>query len=125
MRVTELLLIGGGGAAGAVIRALLGRMLLPAAGHFPWHTFAINISGSLALGLLVGYSAMKGIPNSKAMYQFLAIGFLGAYTTFSTFELEIHSLQRTQPLLAFAYAAGSVIAGYAAFVSGMWVFTKA
>ena len=55
--------------------------------HFPWHTFVINISGSLVMGLVAGWFAMKGAGEGH-LRLFLATGILGGYTTFSAFSLD-------------------------------------
>jgi CrcB protein len=55
-------------------------------------TFVINISGSFLLGVLGTLVAQKMMPNSESMRLALGVGFLGAFTTFSTFEFETHAL---------------------------------
>jgi CrcB protein len=60
--------------------------------RFPWGTFVINVSGSFLLGILGAIVAQKMTPNSEAMRLALGVGFLGAFTTFSTFEFETHGL---------------------------------
>ena len=87
--MTALVVVGVGllGGAGAVARFLLdGAVASRAASAFPWGTLAVNLSGSLALGILHG-AGMSG----DALRLF-ATGLLGAYTTFSTWMLESHRL---------------------------------
>jgi CrcB protein len=60
--------------------------------RFPLGTFIINISGSFLLGVLGTIVAQKVFPHSEAMRLALGVGFLGAFTTFSTFEFETHAL---------------------------------
>jgi CrcB protein len=60
--------------------------------RFPLGTFVINITGSFLLGALGTIVAQKVMPNSESMRLALGVGFLGAYTTFSTFEFETHAL---------------------------------
>ena len=60
--------------------------------RFPLGTFVINISGSFLLGVLGTLVAQKMMPNSESMRLALGVGFLGAFTTFSTFEFETHAL---------------------------------
>jgi CrcB protein len=60
--------------------------------RFPLGTFVINVSGSFLLGVLGTIVAQKVMPNSEAMRLALGVGFLGAFTTFSTFEFETHAL---------------------------------
>jgi CrcB protein len=87
------LLVGLGGFIGAnarfVVARLVGAMFET---RFPLGTFAINISGSFLLGVLGTLVAQKVMPNSEAMRLALGVGFLGAFTTFSTFEFETHAL---------------------------------
>ncbi|HEX3031670.1 MAG TPA: fluoride efflux transporter CrcB [Bacillota bacterium] len=76
-----------GGALGAISRFSLGKLvarLLP--GVFPWGTLIINVLGSFALGVLSGMAAQGQV--SEDLKYFLGIGFLGAFTTFSTFGYE-------------------------------------
>ena len=87
------LLVGIGGFIGANARFVVARL----AGtlfetRFPLGTFVINISGSFLLGVLGTLVAQKVMPNSESMRLALGVGFLGAFTTFSTFEFETHAL---------------------------------
>jgi CrcB protein len=84
------LLVGVGGFIGANARFVVARLVGALfETRFPLGTFVINISGSFLLGILV---AQKVMPNSESMRLALGVGFLGAYTTFSTFEFETHAL---------------------------------
>ncbi len=87
------LLVGVGGFIGAntrfVVARLVGAMFET---RFPLGTFIINVSGSFLLGLLGTVIAQKVMPNSETMRLALGVGFLGAFTTFSTFEFETHAL---------------------------------
>lgn len=75
------------GAVGAPARYLLDGLIQDrTAGAFPWGTFVINVTGSLALGLIAGASLYHGFPNTPKVW--LGTGFCGAYTTFSTFTFE-------------------------------------
>lgn len=83
-----LLLIGAGGFAGAVARYLVDTAITQRLGQaFPFGTLVVNLSGSFVLGLLVALTAERGILPSEIRGPVL-IGFLGAYTTFSTYMLE-------------------------------------
>ena len=87
------LLVGIGGFLGANARFLLARWadaLLET--RFPLGTFLINVSGSFLLGIVGTVVARRLVPNSDAVRLALAVGFLGAFTTFSTFEFETHAL---------------------------------
>jgi CrcB protein len=63
-----------------------------AAGSFPWGTLCVNTVGSLLMGLFWGLSEL--VPVSPAARLFFAIGFLGSFTTFSTFSVETFGLLR-------------------------------
>ena len=77
-----------GGAIGAPARYLVdGVVQSRSRGVFPWGTFVVNVSGSFVLGLLVGVFAHRlGVP--LWLQAAATVGFLGAYTTFSTFSFE-------------------------------------
>ena len=113
-----------GGAAGAVARYQAGRgmtaWLGPAAvSAFPWATLAVNVVGSLAMGLLAGWLARHGSAGETARLL-LGVGLLGGFTTFSAFSLELMLLiERGQAGSAFAYAAISVLAGLSALYIGL------
>lgn len=89
-------------------------------GHgFPWGIFAANILGSFLMGVLIETFARYGTPFPEAR-ALLAVGFLGAFTTFSTFSLDtILLLERGQPLQAIAYVAGSVVLAVGGLYIGM------
>lgn len=115
------LLVGVGGALGAISRLAIGNLVRGVlTSAWPWHTFAINISGSFLLGLLVTVLGSRVSGNATAIHHFAAIGFLGAFTTFSTFELETWSLL-TQGRwgVAIGYIAGSTLVGLAALAGGI------
>jgi CrcB protein len=87
------LLVGAGGFLGANARFIIARSVGALfETRFPLGTFAINISGSFLLGVLGAIVAQKVMPNSEAMRLALGVGFLGGFTTFSTFEFETHAL---------------------------------
>jgi CrcB protein len=87
------LLVGLGGFIGAIARFEVARAIgALLESRFPWGTFVINVSGSFLLGLLGALVAERMTPNSEAMQLALGVGFLGAFTTFSTFEFETHAL---------------------------------
>lgn len=113
----EYLLISLGGVLGANTRYLVTGWITERVGlGFPWGTFLINISGSFALGLFLAY--MARYPASHYPRLFFAVGFLGAYTTFSTFSVEaLQLLQSRRILSAVAYALGSPVLG----LLGAWV----
>ncbi|MEM9670050.1 MAG: fluoride efflux transporter CrcB [Pseudomonadota bacterium] len=117
------LLVGLGGAIGASLRhgvGLAAIRLLP--GGWPWGTFAVNVAGSLAMGVLVGWLALKADATGQGTRLFLATGVLGGFTTFSAFSLEIANMMRTGAMArATSYAGLSLILGVAALFLGLWI----
>lgn len=113
-----------GGAVGAVLRYQTGRGLTMLAGPqavaaFPWATLAVNVIGSLAMGLLAGWLARFGT-GGEQWRLLLGVGLLGGFTTFSAFSLEMMLLiERGQAGTAIAYALISVLAGLAALYLGL------
>jgi CrcB protein len=88
---------------------------------FPVATLAINVSGSLIMGLLAGYFAFKEDPG-QMWRLFLTTGALGGYTTFSTFSLDTVLLwERGTYGLAILYVVASVTASIGGLVLGLWV----
>ena len=79
-------------------------------GRFPLATFLINVSGSFIIGLLLVLFDREDLlhPNLRPLF---VTGFLGGYTTFSTFEWDVLALGRSAPPIAFFYAASSVVVG--------------
>jgi CrcB protein len=87
------LLVGVGGFVGANARFLLARWLgALVETRFPLGTFVVNVSGSFLLGVIGTLAGEKVFPDSDAVRLALGVGFLGAFTTFSTFEFETHAL---------------------------------
>ena len=119
--VASCLLVGAGGFLGAIARHLAGVAIGDAGrGVFPLATFLINISGSLLLGVVGTLVARRFVASPDAVRLALGVGFLGAFTTFSTFEMETQGLLRDgQGLMASLYVAGSVVVGLVAVRAGM------
>jgi fluoride exporter len=87
----ELLLVAGGGAFGSLARYGIGEWTRTRFGEsFPWGTLVVNVAGSLLLGLLLGL-ALSG-KTSRPTRALIGTGFLGAFTTFSTFSAESYAL---------------------------------
>ena len=120
--MNEFLLVGAGGALGAASRHLVGIVSLRAFGSgFPAGTFIVNIVGSLAMGLFIGLLAIK-LQGSESLRLFVATGFLGGFTTFSTFSLDFNTLwDRGDTLLAMGYVVASVVVALLALMFGMWL----
>lgn len=115
-----LLLIGLGGFAGAITRYLVdGAVADRTGGAFPWGTLVINATGSFVLGLLFALTTDRAILPAEIRGPVL-IGFIGAYTTFSTWMLESWRLVETGALAAAAAnLLGSTAVGIVAVVAGL------
>ncbi|NUN95251.1 MAG: fluoride efflux transporter CrcB [Candidatus Omnitrophica bacterium] len=115
------LLVGCGGFLGAIARYLIARGSASLLGvTFPYGTFIINVSGSFLLGVLATWVGERLVPGSDQIRLFFAIGFLGAYTTFSTFEFETQALfEDGSWLLALTNIFGSLFLGLVAVRAGI------
>jgi CrcB protein len=119
--VWPYLLVGIGGFVGANARFVVARLVggLVASG-FPFGTLLINVSGSFLLGIVGTLAAQRLTPHSEAMRLALGVGFLGAYTTFSTFEFETNALVQQGDWAAAAINVGaSVAVGFLALRAGI------
>jgi fluoride exporter len=118
----NLLLVAFGGAIGASLRHLVNSAAARAGAlSFPWHTLVINVVGSFAMGLFIGWLARRS-GSSDALRLLVATGVLGGFTTFSAFSLDFASLwQRGELAGAYAYAAGSVLLSLLAVFGGLWL----
>lgn len=116
----EILWVGLGGFLGANVRYLLAGWAAQRLGtDFPYGTSIINITGSFILGFFLAYIELRTWIHPSARL-FFSIGFVGAYTTFSTFTYESMALmQRGELLLAGIYVFGSVMAGLIAVFAGI------
>ena len=84
---------------------------------FPWATLSINLAGSYLLGIVLTAAAVRGWPETTTVP--LAVGFLGAFTTFSTFSYETFTLVRTdRPATAAVYVIASLVGGVLAAAAG-------
>ena len=117
-----LLLIGLGGFAGAIARSLVdGFVSDRSPAGFPWGTLVVNLSGSFVLGLLFALTAERAILPEDIRGPVL-VGFIGAYTTFSTYMLQSWVLIETGAYpAAIANLGGSIILGLVAVVAGLAV----
>lgn len=87
-----------GAVVGAPLRYFLGsRVQAGAGGAFPWGTLAVNVSGCLVIGLVLGFAEGRGSLSREARLL-LVTGFLGSYTTFSAFGWETYALARADDL---------------------------
>ena len=110
-----------GGIGGTATRDLIERGVGDTDG-FPWATFAINVSGALVLAVLVEALALRGsdVGHRRRWRLLLGTGFLGGYTTYSTFGVEADTLLRDgRPGLALTYAFATVVAGLVVSLIGI------
>lgn len=115
-----LVLIAIGGAAGAVARYLVDGWVLDRTGAgFPFGTLAINLSGSFLLGFVAALTIDRAVLPAEIRGPVM-IGFLGAYTTFSTLMFESWRLfEAGQNVAALANLVGSVVLGVVAVAAGL------
>jgi CrcB protein len=113
----KYLMVGVGGFLGSVLRFWLGSYIGGRLGaRFPYGTFVINATGSFLLGMIVTVLAAKAHWSPNWRYL-IPIGFIGGYTTFSTFEFETLRLaQDGQMLMAILNVTLSVVVGFV----GVW-----
>ncbi|MCX7884526.1 MAG: fluoride efflux transporter CrcB [Caloramator sp.] len=111
----EYLLLGIGGALGSITRYKLGKIITEKSNtSYPIGTFIINITGAVLLGILSSINANKNV------YILLGDGFLGAYTTFSTFMYEGFNLfQENEKMNAFVYILSTLILGIIGYTIGL------
>ena len=121
--MTSYLVVFLGGGLGAALRHGVNRLAVAMFGHaFPAGTLIVNISGSLAMGLLIG--ALAAVPGgtSHNLRLFLATGLLGGFTTFSAFSLDALTLwERGQAGAALAYVLASVVLSLLAVAAGFFL----
>ncbi|HEX2915823.1 MAG TPA: fluoride efflux transporter CrcB [Chloroflexia bacterium] len=107
----KYLIVGGGGALGALVRYWLGGLFKIGTGGFPVGTFLINLSGSFILGLFLTLITERYLVRAE-WRLFFATGFVGAYTTFSSFTNEALTLYRQDFwLVGLLYSAASLLGG--------------
>ncbi|MBO0729653.1 MAG: CrcB family protein [Acidimicrobiaceae bacterium] len=115
------LAVAAGGALGAPARYGLDLAMPTTAAAFPWATFAVNVSGSFVLGALL-VLIVERWPPRRYLRPFAATGFVGAYTTWSTFMVDTDLLIRNGHAgLAAAYVSASLAAGLLAVAAGFVV----
>ncbi len=112
--------IGMGGFLGANLRYLVGRTVLDRYGPaFPWGTLLVNVTGALLIGLLFEVLAEQMVDHPQ-LRLLVMVGFLGGYTTFSTFALETVTLLETDRIARAAiYVAASTMLALIACYAGM------
>ena len=118
----KILWISIGAVAGANLRYWVGGWAVDRfGGSFPYGTLLINISGSLILGVILGMVSSHYVIDPR-LRLLLTIGFLGSYTTFSTYTYEsVAMFQQGQWFLGLFNLIGSSILGGLAAILGLWI----
>jgi CrcB protein len=120
-RPEVLAVIALGGSLGGPARYAISLAVPLATGSFPWATFWANVSGSFLLGVLLTL-VIERWPPTRFVRPFAAVGFLGSYTTWSTFVVEADQLvARGHPAMAAGYIVASLAAGLTAVYAGILV----
>ena len=109
-----------GGAIGAMARHAVSRIFMQLFGpNFPWGTLCVNIVGSFAMGIIIAWFATREF-TTPALRAFLTVGILGAFTTFSTFSLDVVTLYRDRTIIdAGGYLVASVVLSILGLLLGL------
>lgn len=117
----NLLIVAGGGALGALARYALVTAMAPTMAAFPIGTLSVNVLGSMLMGVLIEAIAL-GVDVPEQVRLGLAIGVLGAFTTFSSFSLDSYVLYQDGRFAALAlYITGSVFLSLCGLFVGIWL----
>lgn len=117
----QLVLVFIGGGLGSTLRYGLSKYLNSAENGIPYGTFAANILGSLLIGIILGV-ALKSQTFSQNTVLFLATGFCGGFTTFSTFAYENYIFLKSGDFASFAlYTIASFVIGFVMVFLGIWL----
>ena len=122
MRPGALLLVGCGGFLGAIARYLVGTLIAGRLGTtWPFGTFVINVTGCFVIGFFLTLTSERIVVHEAWRFLF-PIGFVGAYTTFSTYGYEtVRLMEAGAWARAFSYVALSTVVGFAAVFLSMWL----
>jgi CrcB protein len=118
----DYVLVAIGGGVGAMARMAVGRRVSAVMGNaFPWGTMFVNVSGALVIGFLMTILMQRTVGDSWQR-MLLVVGFLGGYTTFSSYTWEAMRLfEQGRPGAALGYIAGSNLVGLAGCALGIWL----
>lgn len=117
----NLLLVFVGGGFGSVLRYVIGKYFNATPNGFPYGTFAVNILGSLLIGVILGLAA-KNNSISQSQTLLLATGFCGGFTTFSAFAYENYVFLKNGDFTNFAiYTIASFVVGFLAVFLGLYI----
>ncbi len=106
-----------GGAVGSVLRHLLTEVAPTPAAGFPWATLGVNIVGSLLLGMVAGFVAVRS--SHRLLHPGAGAGLLGGFTTFSTFAVQAVDRASGAPATAAAYVVATLVLATAAAALGL------
>jgi CrcB protein len=122
MKLSALILVGLGGSLGAIARFVVGNVVASRWGTgWPFGTFIINISGCVMIAFFMTL-ATERVTIAEGWRYLFPVGFVGAYTTFSTYELETMRLIETGAWgRAVSYVVASTFAGLGAVFLATWV----
>lgn len=110
-----------GGALGAISRWVVGELLGSDTASFPWATLTVNVTGAFLLGA-AGVVLIERLPGGEHVRALVLIGFLGAYTTFSTMALDgVLLIESGKVATALAYWLATLLVGQTAGLTGMWL----
>jgi len=123
MNALALLYVGFGGAFGSIARyALVNLIARFNATPFPYGTVAVNVFGSLLIGIWIASITVMPSARAKDLHLLFAVGVLGGFTTFSGFSLDVFLLGERELYLQMAlYIILSVMLSLAALLLGMWL----
>ena len=117
----QLILVFIGGGTGSVARFLISKYLNNEISPIPYGTLTVNILGSFLIGIVLGLAIKNNILSQNAVL-FLATGFCGGFTTFSTFAYENHILLQSNNFVSFfIYSLLTFIIGFLLVFLGMWI----
>lgn len=128
--LTASALVAIGGGLGSWLRYIVSRMTVSLIGpirasDFPWATLSVNVLGSFAMGLLVGWLARFG-EGGQDLRLLIGVGLLGGFTTFSSFALEFALfVERGAIGSALTYVGLSLVAGFAGLFLGLMLMRSA
>ncbi len=122
MKLGPLLLVGLGGCLGSIARYAVGMAVARRLGtSWPWGTLLINVTGCFAIGFFLTLTTEK-VTVDEGWRLLFPIGFVGAYTTFSTYGYEsVRLLEGGAWWRALSYVAASTVVGFGAVALAMWV----
>lgn len=124
MNLNLIFIVAAGGALGSVARYLTALILQPKANlsDWPWSTFTVNLIGCLIIGLLGGFWTKN--PVTPEWRLLLVTGFLGGFTTFSSFALESLNLFQTKPFMMIGYITASTLFGISLAALGFFITSR-